>query len=367
MGIFKILCITIVLLFYCKSAFSQSDSQLDSLCIRPIPLQFKFIDFNSDGKITQEEIDFIVISKLDNAAKYPKSLLDEFVNYLMVYKINPTKADSIYNPKLKIEKSILKLDTNEFGSIITDRPDQTEASSLTPRGWFQIESGTWIEYDNKADYNTVNTTYVTNLIKYGLSKQFELRLIVESGKSVTKFKSSSIPDQNATGLYPIKIGSKIKICDEYKWIPAISLISHLELPDFGSNDFKTNYTIPQFRFTFAHSITDNIAFSYNAGAEWEDGISNATYIYTASLAFSFLERMGLFIESYGFLKEKVLPDHRLDAGITGQLTNNLQLDVSGGIGISPISPSSFISAGISWRFNAFDKTRRFQGQLKKQP
>jgi hypothetical protein len=273
---------------------------------------------------------------------------------------------SLYSIPLSAQNSFDTLSDaiDNLGPIYTDRPDQTETSPLTPKGWFQIESGMQREFDNKKDYRAINTIYNTSLIKYGLSKHFELRLITESGQEIIRFSDTAFKKQVSSGVYPIKIGSKIKICDAKGWIPAVSLISHLALPLLGSEDFKSKYTIPQFRFTFVNNLTDCIVLSYNIGSEWEDGSSNATYIYTASLAFSFLDRMGLFIESYGFLRERTIPDHRMDAGLTTLLTDNLQLDIPSGIGLSPISPTYFISCGASWRFNAFDKTRTFQGKKK---
>ncbi len=244
-------------------------------------------------------------------------------------------------------------------TIVTDRPDQTEAPNLTPSGWFQIEVGALSEFDNNKETKTQtqSTLYNTTLWKYGVTKNFELRLITEyaNDKLITEDTSIAI-----SYLAPIIIGSKIRICEERGIRPKISLISHLELPYFGNADFRPNYVIPRFRFLMAHTLSERFSFSYNLGGEWEDGASNATMIYTASLGIKLLKKLNMFVESYGFLRENSTADNRLDGGLTYLISNNIQLDASGGIGLSEISPDYFISCGLSFRLNAFDKFHKTQ-------
>jgi hypothetical protein len=248
-------------------------------------------------------------------------------------------------------------------TIITDRPDQTESPVLTPTGFFQVEVGSQSEYDDDKvnKINTQSTLYNTTLWKYGVTKNFELRIITEYAADKMQFKSNS--DINDTvvrinGWNPIAVGSKIALHKERGIIPEIGLITHLELPYFGSDNYKPTTLIPRFRFLFAHTLSDRFSFSYNLGAEWEDGSSTSTGIYTASLGASLIGNLSMFVEAYGFLRENSAADNRLDGGFTYLLNNNVQLDCSGGIGLNDISPDYFISGGISFRFNAFNKERR---------
>jgi hypothetical protein len=250
---------------------------------------------------------------------------------------------------------ILDDDIVEFDeTIVTDRPDQTEAPNLTPKGWFQIEVGMQSEFDNNKETKTQtqSTLYNTTLWKYGVTKNFELRLITEYANDKFMTEDTSIAIQY---LAPITIGSKIRICEERGIRPKISLISHLELPYFGHADFRPNYVIPRFRFLMAHTLSERFSFSYNLGGEWEDGASNATMIYSASLGIKLFKKVNMFVESYGSLRENSTADNRLDGGLTYLLNNNIQLDASGGIGLSEISPDYFISCGLSFRLNTFDK------------
>ncbi len=262
------------------------------------------------------------------------------------------------NDSVNIETDIVEFDEN----IVTDRPDQTEAPNLTPKGWFQVEIGAQTEFDQDKIANTKSRSalYNTTLWKYGVSRNFELRLITEFAQDKFMYKTLTNTDTSAliTGFAPITIGSKIRICEQRGVRPKISLITHLELPYFGNKAYKPTFIIPRFRFLMAHTLTERISFSYNVGGEWEDGASNATFIYTASLGFNLFKNCNMFVEAYGFEREKTKPDNRLDGGITYLLSNNVQLDVSGGVGLSKISPDSFISCGLSFRLNAFDKLHR---------
>jgi outer membrane putative beta-barrel porin/alpha-amylase len=60
--------------------------------------------------------------------------------------------------------------------------------------------------------------------------------------------------------------------------------------------------------------------------------------------------LSCFVELYGYLPEFGSPDHRFDAGFTFLITNMFQLDLSGGLGLSEISPDYFISTGFSVKF-----------------
>ncbi len=158
----------------------------------------------------------------------------------------------------------------------------------------------------------------------------------------------------------VALGTKIFICEERGIIPKTSLLAHLELPYMGSPQFKAKHLAPRFRFSMQHTLSDRFSFSYNVGGEWDGNSQDATIIYTASLGAKVVGNLNMYVEAYGFMTENsnmqnefsgtFLNDHRVDGGFTYLLKDNLQLDLSGGFGISKISPDSFLSCGLSWRF-----------------
>ena len=103
--------------------------------------------------------------------------------------------------------------------IQCDRPDQTETPSIVPKGMFQVEMGFTFQKNDKIS----NTNSLPSVLwKYGVNENFELRLI-------TEFVSEKINDEKSSGLTPVLIGFKVKLCEEKGIIPKTSFIGHVEV------------------------------------------------------------------------------------------------------------------------------------------
>jgi hypothetical protein len=57
----------------------------------------------------------------------------------------------------------------------------------------------------------------------------------------------------------------------------------------------------------------------------------------------------MFVESYGLLLEEGDSEHLFDAGFTFLVLPNLQLDVSGGVGLNNNAMDNFLSFGLTYR------------------
>jgi hypothetical protein len=262
--------------------------------------------------------------------------------------------------QLSVDTTTVKKE-EEVAPIATDRPDQTECPFIVPKGHMQIETGTQIEVDkSQDDLVDKNLTYNTTLFKYGVNEHFELRLISEFIGTRSRIASSDSMVARSAGLNSFAVGTKIFLCEQKGIIPKTSLICHLQLPYFGSQDNRPHHLAPRFRFLMQHTISNRFSLSYNLGAEWDGNTTTATAIYTLSLGIALVDRLSMFVETYGFMAENAsnqdvfngtfANDHRFDAGFTYLLRNNLQLDTSAGIGLSKGSPDGFVSCGLSWRF-----------------
>jgi hypothetical protein len=229
--------------------------------------------------------------------------------------------------------------------LVTDRPDQTEAPILVPRGALQVETGFQIENDRANGIKDREITYNTTLVKYGVNENLELRVINEYLGTDIGIGSE---EKKFSGFSPLALGVKIKMSEAKGIWPDAALIGHINLAT-GTNEYQPDNTAADFRFTFSNKLTDKLALSYNVGAEWDGEIPGATFLYTLSLAYGFSERLGGFIEGYSFFPERSKADNRVDAGLTFLITPVVQWDVSAGLGLSKISPDSFISTGFSFR------------------
>lgn len=228
----------------------------------------------------------------------------------------------------------------ELPSIQTDRPDQTECPFIVPKNYFQLENGFSYEKTNSETSQIIAPTILT---RFGINDHFELRLITEY--SIEDNFSNSI-----SGFNPILIGFKTRLYEEKGLIPLTSFIGHIGIPKAGSKNFQTTYYAPEFRFTMQHTLSKKQSLSYNLGAEWNGESAEPTFIYTLTSGYSLSEKVGCYIEFYGFVPQIEKPDHRFDAGLTYLINPNHQFDISGGVGLSKISPKYYVALGYSFRF-----------------
>ncbi len=223
--------------------------------------------------------------------------------------------------------------------IQADRPDQTETPAIVPKGMFQVETGfTFQKNDEFSKTNTLPTV----LWKYGVNENFELRLI-------TEFVSEKVFDENQDGLLPIYIGFKAKLAEEKGIVPKTSIIAHIGLPSAASTKYKTEFYAPEFRFVMQHTLSKKVSLSYNLGAEWDGFSAEPTFIYTLTTGYSITNKLGTYIELFGFAPQKSKANHNFDAGITYLINNNFMLDLSSGIGITKNAPDHYLAVGFSFR------------------
>lgn len=249
-----------------------------------------------------------------------------------------------YFMKLKITTLfVLFVSTSIFAQslspIQTDRPDQTETPAIVPIGMFQVETGfTYLK--NDVDSKTFSSP--STLWKYGVNENFELRLI-------TEFLSAKMNQQKSNGFGTLYIGFKVKLSEEKGMLPKTSFIAHIGLPNAASKQYKTDYYLPEFRFTMQHTLEERWSLSYNLGAEWNGFTAEPTFLYTFATGYSVTKKTGLYVELYGFSPQKNKANHNLDGGITYLINDDFMLDLSTGIGLTKNAPKHYFAFGFSFR------------------
>ena len=223
--------------------------------------------------------------------------------------------------------------------IQADRPDQTETPAIVPKGMFQVESGFGYQ---KEDAHNATWTLPTALWKYGVNENFELRLI-------TEIEIENKETENNYGLKPILIGCKIKMCEEEGIIPKTSFIGHMSIPNAASSKYKNDFYAPEFRFTMQHTLSDKFSLGYNLGSEWDGFTAAPTFIYTLTTGYAISEKLGSYVELFGFGPQKDKANHNIDGGITYLINHNFMLDLSSGVGLTANAPDYYIAFGFSYR------------------
>lgn len=241
--------------------------------------------------------------------------------------------------------SVFTLSAQDKSEMVTDRPDQTESANVMPVKSFQLETGFLFE---RYDKNINNTTYNSSLLRYGLIENLEVRLGFEYVGTNISLEGG---DFDKSGFGPLTLGAKVFLREEGDGLPKLAFLSTLSIPNTGSSAFENNNLGADFRLNGEYSLNDALSFGANVGIAWSgvEGEDYAVGIYTAVIGMSLSEKLGAFAELYGFLPGEGKNDHRWDGGLTYAVNEDLQLDLSTGVGLSKVSPDFFISLGLSIR------------------
>ncbi|MBQ4820315.1 transporter [Aquimarina sp. MMG016] len=243
--------------------------------------------------------------------------------------------------------TVFSQEQSSLGVLITDRPDATESPTVMPKGYLQIETGAFFEDSGNNAFTEKTTTFNTTLLRYGLLDNLEFRVGWDFAEVRTEINRTE-QDNIASGLSPLLLGAKVGITEEKGLLPEIGLLGHLYLPFSAGTDFRPETTGVDFRFSFAHTLSDKSSLAYNLGAEWGNDSPEAAYVYTLVYGYSITDNLGVYAELYGDLPEDNRANHLWDAGLTYLLSDSIQLDATVGSGITK-GQNLLLAAGISIR------------------
>ncbi len=236
---------------------------------------------------------------------------------------------------------------NTLGTLITDRPDATESPNTVPAGYIQVETGAFFESFEEGFTKTESFTYNTTLVRFGLLDNLEFRLGWDFVEGATHINGNKLNDVTS-GFNPLLFGAKVNIASEHGCFPEIGLLGHLYLPFTAGRDYKPETTGVDFRFSFAHTLSENASLSYNLGAQWGDDSPEAAYVYTIAYGLGITEKLGAYAELYGDLPENQSANHFWDAGLTYLISDSVQLDATVGTSITD-GQDILLSGGVSFR------------------
>jgi hypothetical protein len=228
----------------------------------------------------------------------------------------------------------------------TDRPSESLSPTTVLQKHFQVEAGFRREHNNQDDQRQDVYLYPSALLKYGLAKKLELRVLLEN-----EVDYDYLPDKqkSAAGFVPIKIGLKYTLFEGKGLVPKTAVIARVDVPKWASTDFKADFVAPLFRLAMESKLTEKCKLVYNVGEEWEEDDVHGSFFYSVSPQLEITERLQVFAETYAHLSKDKTADYVFDAGFLYQFTPNFQFDAFAGVGMSKISPKNFVEAGLSLR------------------
>ena len=252
----------------------------------------------------------------------------------------------IYSFLLLIFPTFAQTDTIPI--ISTDRPTAGVSPYIVPKGSFQIESG--VIYTNRNDQMDMRElwSYATTLLRYGVLDNFEVRLS-SSYESINIYVKDVQEDSTYSGMGPLTAGFKVTIAQEKGIRPELAIVGSITFRHLGDENYRPTYSYPVGILAATNTLSKRFSLGYNIGFAYSGENADGFFIYAVYLGFQITDRLWSFAEVYGNFDNGDFPNHKIDGGLTYRIRPNLQIDVSGGTGISQDVNKYFVNAGIAWR------------------
>jgi hypothetical protein len=229
------------------------------------------------------------------------------------------------------------------------------------KGYLQIESGGNYQWD-RSDESFLTPTlqfkevvYNTTFLRLGLSEFFEFRIAWNLGQDFSSYLpiggTTAVVNKSSVGFSPLLIGFKAKVLDGGGWIPRTALLGMMGIPNWASSDFIATSFSPSILVPMEWDLCDRLLLTINNGLFWDGENIKPSYFNALGLDFMVTERIGFFAEMYSNYDkiDGFLPG--FNGGVIWRVKENLQLDLSSGLGLIKKMPNGFINGGISYRLN----------------
>jgi hypothetical protein len=228
---------------------------------------------------------------------------------------------------------------SEEAGFTADRPGATTGVDVLPKGRLQWETGVGYQHINTEGLKTYSWTLNTSLLRYGISDYAELRFQGDWNKT-----GGDILDYN--GPVNVAIGTKVRLFDGWKIVPAVSLLGNVYVPSTHYDLMPNNWS-GQMGLLFQNQLTPWLSLGYEGDIFWFDN-SDPYYFYGFCLGFTVSDRWQLMAEEYNNVYDEDT-ENWLELGAAYQLSNRVQLDISTDIYFN--EPKSFwnVSIGVAWQ------------------
>ena len=228
-------------------------------------------------------------------------------------------------------------------AIFTDRPSFTNASTTVPCHTLQFENGlAETAVQGQRSWDLPETS-----VRFGVTTKTEVRLTAPE-----YFWNTQTGGSFATGFGDIALGLKQQLGPVHGF--DVSAMAMLSLPtgaqSVSSHGYDATLQLPWSRKLSSHWTT---AGMFTVAWPTQNGQHDVTGQVTALFDRALTKSWDGFAEYAGTFPGLGGPQHIVDFGMTYKLTNNQQVDVRGGAGLSAAALDHFVGAGYSFRFNLY--------------
>ena len=231
---------------------------------------------------------------------------------------------------------------SEEAGFIADRPGATTGIEVMPKGRVQWETG--IGYERLKINGLVATTWTlnTSLLRWGISESAELRLQAD-------YLSTDIEGTHANGFSNVAFGTKVKLFEGWKAVPAVSLLGNVFVPSSSDDDFLPEEWSGQMGLLFQNELTSWCSLGYEADLTWYGG-TKPIFFWGACLGFQLNARLSLMAEEYNYHYDG-LHENLVELSAAYMLIPRLQLDLATDIYLNYPKRDFNLMVGIAWQIN----------------
>ena len=243
--------------------------------------------------------------------------------------------------KQSLSQQVADTTKAEESEMNVDLPEQTEGTELVDRGRWQL--GTGLLY-NRYQQNP-SSVIGRALLRYGLLKRLELRLLVEDGK-----ERDTYIEETVQSIYPLAASAKISLLKDVKGLPDVTLIAYLKLPFTSHSSEQKAYWSPTFVAAFENKFSDKWKIVYNVGAKQNAYDTEWQALGNLALHYKLTQKLELAAEYYAAYQPGENPSHNVGGNISYQAGKNVVVYINGGSTIFYEEQNHFFETGFAFRF-----------------
>lgn len=247
-------------------------------------------------------------------------------------------------------------ETDEEDTIVTDRPDFTEASSTVGKDRFQVEFGYTFTHDDSAGVQLNGHSYPETLFRIGmLAEWFEFRIAYNFlNEQVDDPVNGRMRFRGSDDLY---LGAKFALTEQSGILPEMVILPQMFVPT-GNNSFTNDEVLPGVNWLYSWELNDVVSIAGSTQINRARDATGHFYVETAqsvALGIGLTDQLGAYAEYYAFfpsgaVEAGVGPEHYFNGGLAYLINNDVQFDVRAGMGLNRNADDFFTGAGLSVRY-----------------
>lgn len=251
-------------------------------------------------------------------------------------------------PLLVVLASLVAVVLQAQEPIVTDRPDYVESSDVVGRNVLQVETSAATDWTAVAGA-TARTVATPTLFRLGVTRTLELRLESDGYQRATVGAAPAV-----TGLADAALGLKWHLVDGEGRRPGVALLLHGDLPS-GSSPFRGVGIRPSLRAVGEWELPASFSMGIMPGIVYEpnDGDPAWSALFGVTVAHPITGAVRVYAEYAAAAIPLTAGGEKsatLDLGTAWVITRDIQVDLSGAIGLERGTPDGAMAVGISRRF-----------------